>query len=73
MTSQDPSLRVRVNQIDYTVAPPGALDNSTMYRVPVIRIYGDSSLGVKACVHIHQAYPYFYVEYTGKMEPDTGA
>ncbi|KAH9849760.1 hypothetical protein C2E23DRAFT_870439 [Lenzites betulinus] len=65
-----PSLRVRIDQIDYMVAPPGLLDNSSLYRVPVIRIYGDSSLGLKTCVHIHQVYPYFFVEYLDKMHPD---
>ncbi|KAI0335271.1 hypothetical protein GY45DRAFT_1240755 [Cubamyces sp. BRFM 1775] len=69
-TSQTASLRVRINQIDYMVAPPGPLDNSSLYRVPVIRIYGDSSLGLKTCVHIHQVYPYFFVEYLDKMHPD---
>ncbi|KAI0669901.1 hypothetical protein C8Q78DRAFT_976102 [Trametes maxima] len=74
MTSESspppPTLRVRINQIDYTVAPPGPLDNSSLYRVPVIRIYGDSSVGLKTCVHIHQVYPYFFVEYLEKMHPD---
>ncbi|TFK89962.1 hypothetical protein K466DRAFT_574493 [Polyporus arcularius HHB13444] len=70
MSSQIPSLRVRINQIDYTVVPPGPLDNSILPRVPVIRIYGDSSLGLKTCLHIHQVYPYFFVEYLGKMNPD---
>ena len=73
MSSQVPSLRVRINQIDYTVVPPGPLDNSTLHRVPVIRIYGDSSLGVRTCLHIHEVYPYFFVEYLGKMNPDIGA
>ncbi|KAI8995628.1 hypothetical protein BD414DRAFT_513374 [Trametes punicea] len=70
-TSQPPTLRVKINQIDYTMAPPGLLDNSSLYRIPVIRIYGDSSLGLKTCVHIHQVYPYFFVEYMEKMHPDT--
>lgn len=70
--SQPPSLRVRINHIDYTVAPPGPLDHSSLHRVPVIRIYGDSSLGLKTCVHIHQVYPYFFVEYLEKMHPDIG-
>ncbi|KAI0361627.1 hypothetical protein OH77DRAFT_1546215 [Trametes cingulata] len=70
-SSPPPSLRVRINQIDYTVAPPGPLDNSSLHRVPVIRIYGDSFLGLKTCVHVHQVYPYFFVEYLEKMHPDT--
>ncbi|KAI0801265.1 hypothetical protein C8Q74DRAFT_1314513 [Fomes fomentarius] len=70
MSSQAASLRVKINQIDYTVVPPGPLDNSTLHRVPVIRIYGDSSIGFKTCLQIHQVYPYFFVEYLEKMNPD---
>ncbi|KAI1797881.1 hypothetical protein LXA43DRAFT_969080 [Ganoderma leucocontextum] len=70
MSSQTPSLRIKINHIDYTMAPPGSLDNSTLHRVPVIRIYGDSSIGLKTCLHLHQVYPYFFVEYLGKMNPD---
>ncbi|KAF8168090.1 hypothetical protein B0H34DRAFT_786325 [Crassisporium funariophilum] len=62
-------LQVRINQIDYTLAPPGDLDNSSLPRVPVLRIYGSSSTGQAACVHIHQAYPYFFVDYKGKLNP----
>ena len=73
MSQEQPNLRVRINQIDYTLQPPGALDNSTLPRVPVIRIYGESSVGKKACVHVHQAFPYFYLEYTDRMDPGHGA
>ncbi len=73
MSSQAASLRVKINQIDYTVVPPGPLDNSTLHRVPVIRVYGDSSIGFKTCLQIHQVYPYFFVEYLEKMNPDVGA
>ncbi|KAJ3750399.1 hypothetical protein DFH05DRAFT_73135 [Lentinula detonsa] len=71
MDSLSPSianLRVRVNQIDYTLAPPGPLDNSTLPLVPILRIYGPSEKGTKACVHIHQVYPYFFVEYSGVLK-----
>lgn len=67
---QEATLRVLINHIDYTVAPPGALDNSFLPQVPVIRIYGASSTGTKACVHVHQVYPYFFVEYGGKLNPE---
>ncbi|KAH9944384.1 uncharacterized protein BXZ73DRAFT_87292 [Epithele typhae] len=70
MSSPSATLQVRINHIDYTVIPPGLLDNSTLHRVPVIRIYGDSSLGHNTCLHVHQVYPYFLVEYLGKMNPD---
>ncbi|TFK57299.1 hypothetical protein OE88DRAFT_1671186 [Heliocybe sulcata] len=67
----EPSLRVRINHIDYTLAQPGVLDNTNLPRVPVLRIYGDTSLGRKACLHVHQVYPYFFVEYHGKLNPDS--
>ena len=74
MDHQKPNIRVRINQIDYVLQPAGALDNSNVLpRVPVIRIYGTSSIGRKACVHVHQVYPYFFLEYAGKMDPEHGA
>ncbi|KAI0793498.1 hypothetical protein C8Q75DRAFT_565280 [Abortiporus biennis] len=71
MDSNTPNLRVRINQIDYTVSSAGTLDNTTFARAPIIRIYGKSSAGPKACIHIHQVYPYFFVEYSGKTNPDS--
>ncbi|KAJ7487607.1 hypothetical protein B0H11DRAFT_2157036 [Mycena galericulata] len=63
-----PVLQVQINQIDHCLAPPGQLDNcDSLPVVPVIRIYGSSSTGKKCCVHVHQVYPYFFVEYIGKM------
>ena len=72
MNDSTESLSVLINQIDYTLAPPGPLDNSSLSRVPIIRVYGASSAGQKACVHIHQVYPYFFIEYTAKVTPDSG-
>ncbi|KAF9270228.1 hypothetical protein L218DRAFT_849988 [Marasmius fiardii PR-910] len=67
--TQEPCLKVQINQIDHTLTPPGPLDNSSLPLAPIIRIYGPSSDGRKVCVHVHQVYPYFYVEYTGSLEP----
>ncbi|KAI0003668.1 hypothetical protein BJV74DRAFT_876040 [Russula compacta] len=64
-----PALQVQVTQIDYSLDAPDYLDNSTLQKVPVLRIFGASSAGKKCCLHIHQVYPYFFVEYTGKMSP----
>lgn len=72
MSSQEPNLRVQINQIDHTLIPPGPLDNAALPRVPVLRIYGASSTGQKTCVHVHQVYPYFFVEYKGSMDPESG-
>ncbi|KAG8935896.1 DNA polymerase zeta [Tulasnella sp. 418] len=67
-----PILKVRITNIDHAMEPKGSLDgDTTLRKVPIIRIYGLSSNGYKACVHIHQVYPYFYVEYQGSMEPQT--
>ncbi|KAF9652022.1 hypothetical protein BDM02DRAFT_3153972 [Thelephora ganbajun] len=71
MTSSSPALRVRVNHIDHILVEPGPLDNSSQHLVPIIRVYGISSIGKKTCVHIHQVYPYFYIEYTGKVDPES--
>lgn len=72
MASSSPVLRVRVNHIDHILVEPGPLDNSNQHLVPIIRVYGISSIGKKTCVHIHQVYPYFYIEYTGKVDPESG-
>ncbi|KAF8581637.1 hypothetical protein K439DRAFT_1635972 [Ramaria rubella] len=63
-------MRVRLDNIDHTLARPGPLDESTLPKVPVIRIYGRTSTGWRACLHIHQVYPYFFVDYCGSLNPD---
>jgi DNA polymerase zeta len=68
----DPQLQVRIYDIDWVFASPGPLDNSNMRKAPVLRIFGDSSVGIKTCVHVHQVYPYFYVEYMGKLDGTSG-
>ncbi|ORY95936.1 hypothetical protein BCR43DRAFT_316967 [Syncephalastrum racemosum] len=64
-------ISVRVTNIDHYLTDPGPLDRSNcpfstepLTKVPVIRIFGSTPAGQKACLHIHQAYPYFYVPYT---------
>ncbi|TFK77090.1 hypothetical protein BDN72DRAFT_890866 [Pluteus cervinus] len=64
-----PQFLLQIDQIDHTLVQPGSLDNSPLLRAPVIRIYGTSSMGTKACVNIHQVYPYFYVDYGSRLEP----
>jgi len=73
MSEPDAEISVRVNNIDYVVASTGPMDDpGELERVPVLRIYGTSSTGAKACVHVHQVYPYFYIEYAGPLDPDSG-
>lgn len=70
--SQKPVLRVQINHIDHTLIQPGPLDNSSLPRVPIIRVFGASSLGKNTCLHVHQVYPYFFVEYKGKLNANHG-
>jgi len=73
MNEPDVEISVRVNNIDYVVVPTEPMDDpGELERVPVLRIYGTSSTGAKACVHVHQVYPYFYIEYAGPLDPDSG-
>ena len=72
MSQRTPALEVQLTQIDYSLNAPDVLDNTTLPKVPVLRVYGSSSLGQKCCLHIHQVYPYFFVEYTRKMSPGSG-
>lgn len=67
-----PVLRVQINQIDHSLEAPGPFDNSNLPKVPVLRIYGPSSTGKRTCLHIHQVYPYFFVEYTGGLSARHG-
>ncbi|KAG8828876.1 DNA polymerase zeta [Serendipita sp. 401] len=73
--SQEAELRVRINVIDHIMAEPGPLDDPgnaqgiPARRVPVIRIFGDTPTGEKACAHVHQVFPYFYIAYEDSLDP----
>lgn len=65
------TISFRIVCLDYYMATPGAFDRShspfstkELSKVPVIRIFGTTLAGQKACLHIHQIYPYFFVPYT---------
>ena len=75
--------RVRLNCIDHYQGTPTEFDprifnshdshqKSYAPKVPIIRAFGSTPKGQKVCAHVHGAFPYLYVEYTGDLEPDEG-
>lgn len=74
--SQQPDIRIRINAIDHIMAEPGPLDDPgnaqgiVARRVPVVRIFGTTSGGERACLHVHQVFPYFYISYEGSLNPE---
>jgi hypothetical protein len=56
--------KVRIVDIDHSMVAPGPLDlntcqflpqNTSVLKVPVVRIYGANEGGQKTCLHVHQA------------------
>lgn len=72
---------MRLNCIDHYQSTPTKFDpvlrNNVQLsqiqeepKVPVIRVFGATETGQKVCAHIHGAFPYLYIEYTGSLVPD---
>ncbi|KAH6705620.1 DNA polymerase zeta catalytic subunit [Verticillium dahliae] len=59
-TRFDPQLR---NDVHPSQAAKGP-------KVPIVRAFGSTETGQKVCAHIHGAFPYMYVEYSGGLEQD---
>lgn len=75
--------RVRLNCIDHYQSTPTQFDPQLRNnvqpsqkhnepKVPVIRVFGATETGQKVCAHIHGAFPYLFIEYTGSLLPDDG-
>ena len=75
--------RVRLNCIDHYQADctefdpklprsNGTNESSSVPKVPVIRVFGATETGQKVCAHIHGAFPYLYIRYTGNLRQDDG-
>jgi DNA polymerase zeta len=50
------------------------LHGGAVNRVPVVRVFGATPAGQRACVHLHKAFPYLYVPYGEDLpqEPKEG-
>lgn len=72
------SFTMRIVCLDHYMAPPivglddcwSALEGDPILRVPIIRIFGSTPPGQKACMHLHGAFPYFYVPYDDDLPQD---
>ncbi|KAF9914040.1 DNA polymerase zeta [Lobosporangium transversale] len=76
-SSRPVRFKIRIVDLDYYMTEPGPLDldmcqflppSCPVLKVPVVRVYGANESGQKTCLHIHRAYPYFYVPYDGSLE-----
>lgn len=72
-------LSVRIVSVDHYMAKPikemdpvySQFRGSEIKQVPVIRIFGSTSLGQKVCLHVHGVFPYLYIPYdTSCNDPD---
>ncbi|KAK9830528.1 hypothetical protein WJX72_012277 [[Myrmecia] bisecta] len=76
-----PEFVVRIVSIDYYLTRPtigvdlcySHLEGTTIEQVPVIRIFGATPTGQKTCLHLHKAFPYFYVAYQEALPSDAAA
>jgi DNA polymerase zeta len=59
--------------VDYYMTSPHAdmdlkvsmFSTEPLSMIPVIRVFGRTKEGIKACLHIHKVYPYIYIPYEG--------
>lgn len=56
------NMAIKIISLDYYLAPPlegvditwSELEGAALERVPVVRIFGSTPAGQKACVHLHK-------------------
>lgn len=69
---------LRIVSLDYYLAPPvpgqdvcfSSWGGGAIEQVPVVRIFGSTPAGQKTCLHLHKAFPYFYVPYDEDLPTD---
>ncbi|CAG4991602.1 unnamed protein product [Parnassius apollo] len=68
-TSKNPEFSIRIVICDYYLTKPipgvdviySEFRGSDIKQVPVLRVFGPTPDGRKACLHIHGVFPYFYI------------
>ncbi|KAH7435487.1 hypothetical protein KP509_06G067000 [Ceratopteris richardii] len=71
-------MSLRIVTLDYYMAPPipeldycySSLLGQPIAEVPIVRIFGTTLTGRKICLHLHKAFPYFYVPYDKDLPQD---
>ncbi|KAJ2722571.1 DNA polymerase zeta [Coemansia sp. Benny D115] len=73
--SEKAAFKVQISNIDSYMATPTPADcliqapynvfEEPLKQVPVIRIFGATKSEQKICLHVHQVWPYMYVQYDG--------
>jgi hypothetical protein len=62
---------LRIVSLDYHLAAPlpgvdvaySHFAGEAVEQVPVVRIFGSTPAGQRCCLHLHKAFPYFYIPY----------
>ncbi|KAG6482273.1 hypothetical protein ZIOFF_058904 [Zingiber officinale] len=73
--SENTLFTIRIVSLDYYMAAPipgfdicySSLDGRSVKEVPVIRIFGPTPAGQKACLHIHGVLPFFYIPFPDEL------
>ncbi|CAG7818999.1 unnamed protein product [Allacma fusca] len=73
-----PMISQRIVSVDFYSQPPNYLfdqvkndfNRTELHWVPVLRIFGATAGGQKACAHIHGVFPYLYIKGEGVSEKD---
>ncbi|KAK9244467.1 hypothetical protein V1506DRAFT_318573 [Lipomyces tetrasporus] len=61
------SYQVVPSSYDRKISPLGESEEFEFYKVPIIRVFGNSDTGQKVCAHIHGVFPYLFIEYSGPL------
>ncbi len=68
---------LRIFSINYYLAKPQVeydqiysdFRSSEIKQVPIIRVFGSTPNGQKACLHVHNVFPYLYIRLYNTLQP----